>query len=65
MDILYTYTLRGIQDDQLVEGAVAIASPTPAPLADCPCELTGEITYWTTTSAFVTCTPRPKRPSRC
>ncbi|MFA5551311.1 MAG: hypothetical protein WDA03_06800 [Trueperaceae bacterium] len=53
MDILYTYTLQGHQDDQLVEGAVAISFVSySAPLADCPCELTGEITYWTTTSAF-------------
>ena len=53
MDILHTYTLQGHQDDQMVEGAVAISFVSySAPLADCPCELTGEITYWTTTSAF-------------
>lgn len=53
MDTLHTYTLQGHQNDQMVRGAVAINfSSFAGPLIDCPCELEGEITYWTTTSAF-------------
>jgi len=50
---MYDYTLQGHQGDSLVEGAIAIVfSSFTGPVADCPCQLTGEINYWTTSSAF-------------
>ncbi len=53
MDTMYEYTLQGHQGDNLVEGAIAIVfSSFTGPVANCPCQLTGEINYWSTSSTF-------------
>lgn len=53
MDTLYSYTLQGHQGAGYVEGAVAITfSSFGGPLSGCPCEVQGDVTFWTTTSMF-------------
>lgn len=53
METIHSYTLQGHADGNLVEGALSIAFNTfGGPLADCPCQLSGEINYWTTSSMF-------------
>lgn len=53
MEVIHSYSLQGHADGNLVEGAVSIAFDTfGGPLTDCPCQLSGEINYWTTSSMF-------------
>lgn len=53
MDRFYNYSLQGHQGSSLIEGAVTIAfSSVTGAFTDCPCELEGEIMYWTTTAMF-------------
>lgn len=53
MDMIYNYTLQGHMEGAYTEGALAIAfSSFSGPLVDCPCEFTGEILHWTTSSMF-------------
>src|SRR5690606_25043945 len=53
MERFYSFTLQGHQGTSLIEGTLSISfTSLGGPLTDCPCDITGEIMYWTTTSMF-------------